>query len=54
MARMKKNKTPDDNKFDVRRITMGAGEVSKNQLSAKSKQSAERLNKMVAANKQSK
>ena len=53
MARMKKNKTPDDNKFDVRRITADASDAGKTKLSAKSKQSAERLNKMVAT-KQSK
>ena len=48
MARMKKNKTPDDNKFDVRRITADAGDVSKSKQTAKAKQAAERLNKLSA------
>lgn len=52
MARMKKNKAPDDNKFDVRRIT-DSGNTGKGKLSPKAKQAAERLNKL-STNNQSK
>lgn len=48
MARMKKNKTPDDNKFDVRRIAGGKEDTSKGKLNAKGKQAVEFINKASA------
>ena len=51
MARMKKNKTPDDNKFDVRRIAGDKENTSKGKLSAKGKQAVDALNKASAKSK---
>lgn len=51
MARMKKNKTPDDNKFDVRRVASDTENTSKGKLNAKGKQAVDALNKASATNK---
>ena len=45
MARMKKNKAPDDNKFDVRRVASEKESTSVGKLNSKGKQAVEALNK---------
>lgn len=45
MARMKKNHTPDDNKFDVRRLASTSETTSKGKLNATGKKAADSFNK---------